>query len=298
MLKTTIAIMASGANIVQLQQDLLEHNWANGQNYSLEYIGGPGAGLSDISRELARAPVNAIVVFATPTAIVAKQATTTIPIVASMNDPVAAGLVNDLARPGGNLTGFNHAQSQFVANQVKLLKDVLPRLARVSALAEGGNPIMRPSLAMAQDTGAALGVQVRPLEVRSAEDLERAFDAIALWPADGLLVLPTPLFQHPATGGGLGERILELLRLQRLPAVFPWAWAVRSGGLACVSSAADEFTKVMARQLDLILKGANPGDLPIEQPTRYHLAINQSTAQALGITVTQSVLALANEIVP
>ena len=219
-----------------------------------------------------------------------QQATHTVPIVfAGVVDPVAAGFVDSLARPGGNTTGFTQFEYGMSGKWLELLKEIAPRVTR-AAVVRDVNIATTGELAAIQTVAPLLGVEITPLGLRNAGEIERGIAAFARSPNSGLIV---------ATGASsIGHRdlIIRLAAQNRLPAVYPYRFFVTDGGLVCYGpDRVDPFRRAAA-YVDRILKGEKPADLPVQAPTKYELVINLKTAKALGITVPPSLLARADEV--
>jgi putative ABC transport system substrate-binding protein len=279
------------------RQGIRERGYVEGQNLVIEYRGAEDRSerLPALATELARLKVDVIVTPATPAARAAQQATTTIPIVASvMQDPVGDGLVASLARPGGNITGLTILGPELVPKRLALLKEVLPKAARVAALWQPGAYGERSARDMLRETEAAaraLGVQLRLSGVKAPDEFDRAFSAIAAEQADALLVLPGPLLFSQR------RRIVDFATQHRLPLMYGAREIVEAGGLISYGPSIDDLVRRSATYVDKILKGAKPADLPVEQPTKFELVINLKTAKALGLTIPPSVLARADELI-
>lgn len=273
---------------------LRELGYVEGQNIVIEYRFAEGRvdRLPTLAVELARLPVDVIVTWGTPAAWAAKHATSTLPIViAAALDPVAQGLVPSLARPGGNLTGVTGSLLETTAKTVEVLKDAVPGLTRVAILWNPDNPGNKVGLREAQVAAQALGMQSQPLEVRDPNEFESAFAAMARERAEALLVIPEQLFLTHRT------RLAALALEHRLPTMYERREFVEVGGLMSYGiSFRDNFRRAAA-YVDKILRGAKPGDLPIEQPMRFELVMNLKTAKALGLTIPPSVLFRADEVI-
>jgi putative ABC transport system substrate-binding protein len=259
-----------------------EHRWAEGKPERL----------SALATDLVRLKVDLIVASAASAAEAARRATTTIPIVmVNAADPVESGLVQRLVRPGGNVTGLSaQLTPEIRAKQLQLLKEALPGLARVAilrraALADG--PVWKEYEA----GGRTLGLKVQFVELQSVDELERAFNTIARERAGALLVPGDPvLFTHR-------QRIVALAAEHRLPGTFSTREFTDAGGLMSYSARLTDQYRRAATYVDKILKGASPANLPVEQPTRFELVINLKTAKALGLTLPQSILVRADEVI-
>jgi putative ABC transport system substrate-binding protein len=229
------------------------------------------------------------------TALAAKQATSTVPIVfTAAADPVAAGIVTSLARPGGNVTGLASLGSELVGKRLELLKQAVPGVSRVAvlwlpgALGERTDKDMRSGADVA---ASALGVRLQFVEARRPDEFDRAFSDMTRARADSLTVLPSNMFLREH------RRLVGLAAENRLPAVYTSREFVDAGGLMSYGANQVDLYRSAATYVDKILKGAKPSDLPVEQPTKFELVINLKTAKALGLTIPQSVLVRANEVI-
>ncbi len=233
-----------------------------------------------------------IVATALPAIQAAKQATGSIPIImATSLDPVVTGFVDNLARPGGNITGLSAMAPELVGKQLELLKEVVPKVSRVALLGNPANPGTAPMLQRAHDAARELRIRLQPLEARRPSEIDSAFAAMTKERAGALIVLLDVMFaEHRA-------RIADLAAKHRLPAVYGLQEFAEVGGLMVYgSSFVDRFRRA-AIFVDKILKGAKPAALPIEQPTKFELTINLRAAKTLGLTIPQSVLLRADEII-
>ncbi len=275
-------------------QGLRELGYVEGQNITIErrFSEGKYERLPDLAADLVRLKVDVIVAPATNPVFAAKQATRTIPIVMTgSGDAVGSGLVASLARPGGNVTGLSTLAPEIVGKQLELLKEMVPRVSRVAVLWNPTNTGHSLSLREAKVAARSLGVQLQLLEARRPDEFEGAFAAMTRERAGALLVLGDGMFLlHPT-------RIADLAAKSRLPAMYGLREFVDAGGLmAYAHSLRDNFRRA-ATYIDKILKGAKPADLPVEQPTKFELVINLKTAKALGLTIPQSILIRADEVI-
>jgi len=277
------------------RQGLREFGYVEGQNVVIEqrYAHGAYDRLPGLAAELVRLKADVIVVDGTPTANVVKAATKMIPIVfVLVIDPVAAELVESLARPGGNLTGLTIAVGyELAGKRVELLKDAVPSLSRVAALGNPTSSVTGPSLRDAERAARALGLKFKAFEARSPEDLASAFSAMTTWRASALSTINDAMFFSQR------KRIVELSTKSRLPAVHPEAEFVQAGGLMSYGPDFHYLFRRSAYFVDKILKGAKPADLPVEQPTKFELVINLRTAKALGLTIPQTLLIRADQVI-
>jgi putative ABC transport system substrate-binding protein len=272
---------------------LHELGWIDGSTIKIEYRWAEGHAerLSAFAAELVRLKVSVIVTSATPPTIAAKRATSVIPIVFAVSgDPVGSGLVASLARPGGNVTGLSIQSVDTVSKQVELLRDVVPNLHRLAVLANESNPMNRRQAEEVQAAAHALGLEVAPLDVRRADDIAPAFATLD-GRADALYVAADPLFF---------SNILAISALSlkaRLPDMYSFREEVVAGGLLSYGASFPDLFRRAAELVDKILRGANPADIPVEQPTKFDLVVNLKTAKALGLAISDKVLALANEVI-
>ena len=276
-------------------QGLKDLGWIEGQNIAIEwrFAGGRAERLPGLAAELVRLRVDLIVVPSTPTAVAARNATTTIPLVTvGGNDPVSVGLVASLARPGGNITGLTSSLGPEIAGkQLELLKETVPTASRVSALWNPDTPGNGLALKEAEAAARALGVELHPVEVRRQEAFESAFAVIAATRTDALHVLADVMFLT------YRARLARLAAKSRLPAMYAQREYVDDGGLISYGAKISDNFRRAATYVDKILKGARPADLPIERPSTFELIINLKPARALGLAIPQSVLARADQII-
>jgi putative tryptophan/tyrosine transport system substrate-binding protein len=279
------------------RQGLRERGYVEGQNILIEYRAAdekierfPG-----LATELAHLNVDLIVAPNTPAALAAKQATTTIPIVVQvMGDPVTDGLVTSLARPGGNITGLTFLGPELAAKRLDLLKQAVPGASRVAVLWHPGAYGKRTTTDMLGATEAAartLAVELQFVEVHGTDEFEHAFSALTTNGADALFPLPSPMFYLQR------RRIVGLATKYRLPSTFISREFVELGGLMAYGASINDLMRRSAAYVDKILKGGQPVDLPVEQPTKFELAINQKTAKELGLTIPEALLLGADEVI-
>ena len=278
---------------------LRERGWVEGQNLVLEwrYAAGKYARLPDMAAELVRLRPDLIMARGGPGATAAKRATATIPIVMyGATDPVGIGLVPSLARPGGNLTGLSDDQDpEILGKQLQLLKEVAPAVSKVAFLTRVSPPTVVPLVARyeaALEAGAkALGLQVRQWHLQSPDDISKAFVALRQEGFGALHVAYVPVTWINR------RQILDLAAGQRLPAIYMHRTYALDGGLMAYGEDEREVPRRLAVYVDKILRGAKPADLPIQQPTKFELVINLKTAKAMGLTIPQSVLVRADEVI-
>jgi len=280
------------AQLDAFRRSLRELGWIEGQTLTIEYRwaeGDPNR-LPTLVTELVQIKVDVIVLSGTPSMRAAQRATSTIPVVfVVLTDPVNLGFVKSLARPGGNMTGMASQFEELIAKQLQLLKEAVPNLSRVALLQYSSLP--GAVLTAAETAARSLGLATRTLKVADVAELENAFKAAQSERVGAIQVLPSPFFN--AQRG----RLIELAARYRLPAFYEFKNYVQDGGLMSYGPSINEMYARSASYVDKILKGANPGDLPIERPAKFELVINLKTAAALGITIPQSVLARADEVI-
>jgi len=275
------------------RQRLRELGYVEGHTLAIEYrfAEGKSEPLPALAAELVHLPVDILVTWGSAAAWAAQHATSTIPIViGAATDPVAQGLAASHARPGGNITGVASAPMGVQGKTVQVLTEALPGLSRVALLWTSANPAHTLMLREAQEAAQELGLQTQPLDVREASELDRAFAAMARERAEALVVLNDPLFLTHRT------RLVELTGAHRLPTIYGNREYVEAGGLMAHGTNLRENFRRAVVYVDKILKGANPADLPIEQPRKFELVLNLKTAQALGLTLPPALLLLADEV--
>ncbi len=268
-----------------------ELGYVEGRNIALEFhfaegISGRAASLAG---DLARRDVKVILAMATPAAHAAKAATTTIPIVMMVADPLATGLVPNISRPGGNITGMTSVSPALAGKRLELLREILPRLARIAFLGSTRDPNTRTFLAATEAAAQALGVLVQPALVGDASQFKAAFAAMAAERIDAVVVQPLFIDEIAA----LAKLSLEF----RLPLIADQSEFARSGSLLSYGVDRDELYIQLADYVDKILKGAKPGDLPVGQVAKFKVVVNLKTAKALGFTVPPAVLERADEVI-
>ncbi len=278
--------------IEALQEGLQERGYVEGRNLVWEFRSTDGSldRLPQFAEELVRLKVDIIVARASSGATAAKRATTTIPVVfAGVYAPVELGLVSNLARPGGNLTGIAVNASDMAGKRVQLLKELVPKLKRVAMLSHPAHPSNAVQVRGAEAAASALGVHLDVVQVRTEKDFDGALTALS--GIDGLLHSDTPLFAtHRA-------RLAEAAARRRLPAIFPSKAYVDTGGLMSYGADLPDVYRHVAVHVDKILKGTKPADLPVEQPTKFELVVNLKTAKALGLTIPRSLLLRADHVI-
>ena len=276
-------------------QGLREHGYVVGQNIVMEYRFSEGRNerLPELAAELVALKVDLILASGSPASLAAKQATRTIPIVMGSlaANPVETGFIASLARPGGNITGMTEMASQLSGKRLELLKATVPGLSRVAVFWNPPNPAYGPVLKELEAAAPRVGVKLLRLEVRVPEDFEGAFTAAIRQRAGALFIPGDPLVTNR-------PRVIADLALKyRLPTVTDFRELPGAGGLLSFGPDLVDSYRRAASHVDKILKGANPGDLPMEQPTKFDLVVNLKTARALGLTVPQSVLLQATQVI-
>jgi putative ABC transport system substrate-binding protein len=277
------------------RQKLRELGHVEGKNIAIEYRWAEGQDdrLPNLASELVRLKPDVIVTTGTPGAVAAMQATKTIPIVmASSADPVGSGLVASLARPGGNVTGFTILGPELEGKRLELLKQAVPGLSRLAVLWNPSNPGIVSYFETVKNAGRALQISLGPVvEIRRSDELDSAFTAIASARPHALVVIADRfLLSHR-------KQIVEFAAVKRLPTMYPYREYVDAGGLMSYAPSNIELFLGTAIYVDKILKGAKPGDLPIQEPTKFELVINLKTAKALGLDVPLHLQQLANEMI-
>ena len=285
---------AIAARVEAFRQGLRDLGYVEGKNVVIEYRYAEGNfdRLPALAAELVRLNVN-VIVTGGPTAIpAAKAATTAIPIVMAFDtDPVGSGFAASLAKPGGNITGLSTLAPELSAKQIELLKEIVPKLARVAVLGTASRPGSAHALREVENAAKALKVQVQFQDVVDPKGIDAAFLAARKGSADAVLVLGSPLFNANRM------ELTELASKSRYPVIYDRAEFVEAGGLMTYSVSLADLARRAATYVDKILKGAKPGDLPIEQPTKFDLVVNMKTAKALGIKIPNSVLAQATKVI-
>ena len=287
------AAAAGLPNLEALRAGLRELGYVEGQNITIEtrWAGGRTERLPQLAAELVRLPVAVLCTAGSQASGAAKQSTSRIPIVfANVAFPDQTGLVASYARPGGNVTGVAFIGPEY-GKRLELLKEALPRLSRVALIYNPDNPGSVLALRETQRWATSLGVKLEPHEFRGPDDFERVFGAIADKAPDALMTTADPLIHSYRT------RIAEFAAKQRLPSMYPGREFVDSGGLMFYGGSIPEMYRRAAVYVDKLLKGARPGDLPVEQPTKFDMVINLRTAKALGVTIPPSLLQRADQVI-
>jgi putative tryptophan/tyrosine transport system substrate-binding protein len=275
-----------------LYEGMRELGYGEGEGLLIEYRFAEGAAerFPGLASELVRLPVDVIVTWGTPATLAALKATSSIPIIMSAGDPVGAGLVTSLAQPGGNVTGLSSQTAGGEGKRLELLKELLPNLSRVAVLSNSTNPYCVVAVQHAR-RAAALGLALDVADVSAVSELDTAFRAISRGRPDAALVIADPFLAH--------ERALvaKLMVEKRLPSMYAYHEHVVAGGLMAYMTSYYDIFRREAAFIDKIFKGAKPGDLPVEKPTKFELVINLKTAKALGLNVPPSLLVRADRLI-
>ena len=281
----------NAANLNALRKGLQELGYVEGRNLVIEYRSADVADrFPELASELVRLKVDLIVTRGTPAAIAAKDATGTIPVVmATMGGPGA--IVPSFARPGGNITGVITFSTELTGKRVEIIKELIPNVSRIALLHNMSNPAVPPEWEETKTAARSLGLQAELLDVRSQEDLGRAFELAVRQHVDALVIGADGLIQTHR------QAIVDLVAHNRLPAVYPAREFVEAGGLAAYGVNYPDLYLRFASFVDKIFKGEKPGDLPVEQPTKFELVINAKTAKTLGLTIPPTLLVRADEVI-
>jgi putative ABC transport system substrate-binding protein len=276
-------------------QTLRELGYVDGQSIIIDYLSAADHGerFPDLVAECLRRKADIIVPSTTPAARIAKNATSTIPIVMiALGDPVGTGLVNSLAHPGGNVTGMSQMVPELAAKRLELLKDAVPVISRVMVLTYLVDPIAPLQVKAMKDAAQSLGVTLQVHDIQGADDIPAAFDAAVTEGADGLIVTAESMFVT------YRARVSELAARHQLPAMYPYVIQVADGGgLMAYDIVSADLHRRAAFYVDRILKGAKPADLPVQQPTNFELVVNLKAAKGLGITIPPSFLDRADQVI-
>jgi ABC-type uncharacterized transport system substrate-binding protein len=295
----TIGLLGTGSAAAQAQwtaafvQRMRELGWVEGRNLTIEYRWAEGQTerLSELASELVRLRVEVIVTHNTPAPLAAKQVTSTTPIVfATAGDPVGTGIVANLARPGGNATGLSSQSPDVAGKRLELMREIIPGLHRLAVLADIDNPFVKLDVGHLREAGAGLGIDVATFEMRRGEDIDPAFQVLKSR-SQALYVPATPIaFVNRI-------RISTLALATRVPTMLGVREYVEAGGLMSYGPNWPHMWRRAADLVNKILRGAKPSDIPVEQPTEFDLVINLTTAKALGLTIPDKLLALANAVI-
>jgi len=274
-------------------QRVRELGWIEGRTIAVEYrwTEGRTERAAELAAEFVQRKVDVIVTSGTGMVLAAKQATSVIPIVfAATGDPVGTGLITSLARPGGNVTGLSNQVPDLVGKRLELLREVVPSLGRMALLANVGNPVVILEIDQIQASARTIALEVIPLEIRRGEDIVPAFEALKDR-AEALYIVIDPLTNTHRV------RINTLALAERLPTMYAIREGVEAGGLMSYGPNIPDLFRRAADYVDKILRGTKPGEIPVEQPTKFDLVINLTTAKALSLTVPPTLLARADEVI-
>jgi putative tryptophan/tyrosine transport system substrate-binding protein len=284
---------AESQRVDALVERLREFGWIESRNLTVEYRYAEGRSerYAEMAAEFVRLNVDVIVTYGTPAVAAAKQATPAIPIVfAVAGDPVGSGLVASLARPGGNVTGLSLQKTDIADKRLELLREVVPSLRRLAVMANAGSPVSLLEMREVEATARRLGHEVATLEIRRADDIVPAFDTLK-GRADALYLCGDPLVDTNRI------RIITLALGARLPSISDFSEYVEAGGLMSYGPNFPDLFRRAAGYVDKILRGTKPGDIPVEQPTRFYLVINLITAKALGLEPAATLLARTDKVI-
>ena len=276
------------------RQGMREFGYVDGKNLVIEWRSAEGKyeRLPDLAADLVRMKVDVIVTNGTTAVRAAQKATTTIPIVfGSAGDPVRAGLIKSLARPGGNITGLTNMSGDLGPKHIEMLHSIVPKLTRVAVLLNPGNAGQAPVLKAVQTAAQKAGVRILPVEARNPQEIESAFSTMTRENANAVLVINDAVFTQQL------RQIAELAIKNRLPAIGVQGQFAEVGGLMSYGPSSEDQYRRAATIVDKIFRGARPGDLPVEQPTKFALIVNGKTAKALGLTIPQSLLISADKVI-
>jgi putative ABC transport system substrate-binding protein len=281
-------------SIKVFREALREAGWVEGKNLTLDvrYPGEQYSRLPELATELVGLKVDVLASLGTPATLAARRATTTIPIVMeSLSDVASSGLVVNLARPEGNVTGVSGFAPELSGKRLALIREILPAARRIGVLVNRANPVSAPILHVTELAGQGLGMKLHVLDVRRPAELGPAFETMRRERTDALVLVADPLlFSQSAL-------IVQLAARHRVPAIYEHRLFPEDGGLLSYGPLAQERFQRMAAYVDRLLRGARPAELPIEQPTKFELVINLKTAKALGVTIPSSLLLRADQII-
>jgi len=298
--KPLIGVLVAGSpssmesRINAFQKRLRELGYKEGQNIVVEYHYAEGNynRLTAITTDLVRSNANVIVTWAIPVTQVVKNATNTIPIVmAGGGNPVETGLVESLAKPGGNITGLATIQNELTGKRLELLKEAVPKISRVAMVFNPEGQVPTRGYEPLKGIAQLLKISVEPLQIRKPNEIDKAFAAIPKSRVDALILESDPIFNINR------QKVIALAAKNRLPAMYPERRWAEDGGMMAYGTDLIEVANRAAIFVDKILKGAKPADLPVEQPTKFELAINLKTAKEIGVTIPQSVLFRADKVI-
>lgn len=284
---------ADNALPASLRNELEQLGYREGKNvtYTGRWAESHKERLFALATELVALHVDMIVTFGSPAAAAAKQATSTIPVVMALSgDPVGVGLIESLARPGGNVTGMTDNATALSAKRLEILKEAIPTASHIAVLWNAADQAMSLRYREINRAARVLGVSVQPLGVREPDEFDQALAAMDRQPPDAIFMVTDALTNLNR------KRVLDYAEAHRIPSMYEYTALVREGGLMSYGPSQDDMFRRAAVYVDKILRGAKPSELPVEQPTRYYLAINLKTAKALGLTVPRDLLLRADEV--
>jgi len=280
--------------VIGLRQGLKDLGYVEGRDVVLEIRAGRGqySTALEATRELVKAQVRIFVSAGTIATQAVKEAAGNLPVVfTQVGEPISAGFVKSMRQPGGNLTGFSHLLPETTGKRLELLKELVPTCRTVLVIFDPKNPTSEKAVAVARDSAKRLGMRLRERHIRNSDEVVKALEALDHKTTDAILVVPDSLVVNS------GEQIIEESRRKNLPVMFHEVTWVDRGGLASYGPSFVDLGRQAARYLDKIRKGANPGQLPVEQPTKFELVVNLKTAKALGIKVPQAILVQADRVI-
>ena len=291
-----VGILAPGPlrPIARFKERLRQHGWREGSNIRFEERWGQGddGSYPALAAELAALPVDLIMTWGTPAVLAAKRASTTIPIVmAAIGDPVGVGAVRSLARPGSNVTGFSTQNYELEAKRLELLHEIAPAATRIVALGNRANPYSVLAMKLVSGLAAAARLELQAVEGDAAHGIDDVLTRLRETRPDAVLILAIPAFFS------YRREIVEFMAANRLPAVYPFPEFVEAGGLICYSTNFEDLFRQAADYVDRILRGAVPGELPVQQAATFRLIVNLKTAKELGLAIPRAILTRADEVI-
>jgi putative ABC transport system substrate-binding protein len=285
---------ADNAPPASLRHELEQLGYREGKNviYAGRWAESRKERLPGLAAELVALQIDVLITLGSPATAAAKQSTSTVPVVMALSgDPVGVGLIESLARPGGNVTGMTDNATALSAKRLEILKEAIPTASHIAVLWNASDQAMTLRYREINRAAEVLGVSVQPLGVREPDEFDQALAAMDRQPPDAIFMVTDALTNLNR------KRVLGYAEAHRIPAMYEYASLVHEGGLMSYGPSQDDMFRRAAVYVDRILKGAKPGELPVEQPTRYYLAINLNTAKALGLTIPRDFLSRADEVV-
>jgi len=283
------------ANLIgPFRQGLRDLGYQEGRNIQIEYRWAEGSyqRFPALVGELLAQKVELIVTAGTPATLAIKRATTSVPLVMiAVGDPVGNGIVPSLARPGGNITGLSSIAPELEGKRLELLREIVRSISHVAVILNPTNPFHVASMKQARDAAAAMRIKLLVLQVAKTEDLDGAFDGILKEKPEALLILADRVFLHNR------KRIMDFATANRLPTILPYRELVEAGGLMSFGPSYEDMHRRAAIYVDKILKGAKPGDLPVELPTKFDLRVNLKAAKKIGVTIPEAFLLRADQVI-